>query len=289
MRFAVVTSAGACKVVAIAGESYAHIPGLEASDLMPLVSDPDPDLLTRIAKQVQDLDAQAWVPLASARFALPIARPGKIICLGLNYADHALEGGHQIPEYPAIFMRCTTSLLPAEEPIIRPAVSERLDYEAELMAIIGRRCHRVGEEEALDYVFGYTCFNDGSLRDFQRKTSQWIPGKNFDATGAVGPVVVTAGDLPPGGKGLAINCRLNGETVQSANTNSMIVSTAKAIALISEFTTLEPGDMIALGTPEGVGAARNPPLWMKNGDVVEVEIEQIGVLRNTIADESAAI
>jgi acylpyruvate hydrolase len=283
MRFTVVRSNGANRVAAVVGNAFAFVPSLVASDLMPVLS--DPGLAGRVRIEIGDVPSDAWRPLEDATFALPVARPGKIVCLGLNYADHAKEGGHQIPEYPAIFLRCSTSLLPAGEPIIRPQSSDRLDYEAELMVIIGRRCHRVAEADALAAVFGYTCFNDASLRDYQRKASQWTPGKNFDRTGAVGPIVVTPDELPLGADGLAISCRLNGQIVQSANTRSMMVSVARAISLISEFATLEPGDLVAMGTPEGVGAARKPPLWMKHGDTVEIEIEAIGVLRNMIADE----
>jgi 2-keto-4-pentenoate hydratase/2-oxohepta-3-ene-1,7-dioic acid hydratase in catechol pathway len=287
MRLTVVRSNGTSRAAVVAGDSFAFVPSLVASDLTVVLT--DAELLARVAAEAQDIGSDGWRPLEDATFALPIARPGKVVCLGLNYADHAKEGGHQIPDYPSIFLRCTTSLLPAGEPIVRPGVSERLDYEAELMVVIGRRCHRVSEDEALAFVFGYTCFNDASLRDYQRKTSQWAPGKNFDRTGAVGPIVVTADELPDGADGLAISCRLNGQRVQGANTRSMMVSVAKAISLISEFATLEPGDLVAMGTPEGVGAARNPPLWMKHGDLVEVEIESIGVLRNRIADEVDAV
>jgi acylpyruvate hydrolase len=234
---------------------------------------------------VAGLPPAAWRPLAGVRFRLPVERPGKIICLGLNYADHAKEGGYAVPDYPALFMRATTSLIPAGAPLIRPRVSEKLDFEAELMVLIGRRGRHVAEAEALDLVFGYTCFNDGSVRDYQRKTHQWTPGKNFDGTGAVGPFVVTADELPPGATGLKIACRLAGQTVQSANTADMILSVAKTLSLLSEFTTLEPGDLVAMGTPQGVGHARQPPLWMRPGDLVEIEIEGIGVLANTVADE----
>jgi 2-keto-4-pentenoate hydratase/2-oxohepta-3-ene-1,7-dioic acid hydratase in catechol pathway len=244
--------------------------------------------LEALTGAVANLPPPAWRPLAEVEFRLPVDRPGKVICLGLNYADHAKEGGYQVPEYPALFMRGATSLIAANAPLIRPRVSEKFDYEAELMVVIGRKGRHVPEEHALDLVFGYTCFNDASVRDFQRKTHQWTPGKNFDGTGAVGPIVVTPDELPRGAAGLKIACRLNGQTVQSANTREMIVSAAKALSLLSEFTTLEPGDLVALGTPQGVGHARNPPLWMRHGDIVEVEIERVGVLTNKIVDEDLA-
>jgi acylpyruvate hydrolase len=256
----------------------------EFQDLTSVIVAGRPALET-LARAVEVLPRAAWRPVTEIEFRLPVDRPGKVICLGLNYADHAKEGGYQVPEYPAVFMRCRTSLIPANAPLIRPRVSEKLDYEAELMVIIGQRGRHVSEKDALDLVFGYTCFNDASVRDFQRQTHQWTPGKNFDGTGAVGPIVVTPDELPPGAADLKIVCRLNGKTVQSANTREMIVSVAKTLSLLSEFTTLEPGDLIALGTPQGVGHARNPPLWMRPGDIVEVEIEGIGILANKVADE----
>lgn len=217
--------------------------------------------------------------------ALPLARPGKIYCLGLNYVAHAQEGGYDVPDYPAIFVRSVSSLIAAGAPMIRPKVSERLDYETELMVIIGEGGRHIREEDALDHVFGYTVFNDGSVRDYQRKTHQWTPGKNFDGTGAIGPVVVTPDELPVGAAGLRITSRLNGNVMQDADTSMMIFTVANTIATISEFSTLEPGDMIAMGTPPGVGHARKPPVWMRAGDVIEVEVEGICVCRNPIVDE----
>ena len=229
---------------------------------------------------------------ASARFvvdamkpALPIANPTKFICVGLNYALHAKEGGHAIPTYPSFFLRVPTSLVAAGAPVIRPKVSVQLDYECELTIVIGKGGRHIPEERALEHVFGYTLFNDVSVRDFQRKTSQWMPGKNFDGTGPLGPWVVTADELPAGASGLRITTRVNGETMQDSNTSDMIFSTARTIALLSEFMTLEPGDLIATGTPSGVAHARKPPTWMKAGDTVAVEVERIGVLTNPVIDE----
>ncbi len=217
--------------------------------------------------------------------ALPLARPGKVLCLGLNYAGHAKEGGHEVPTYPAFFMRALTSLIAAGQPMVRPRISDKFDFEAELMVIIGKAGRNIAETEALGHVFGYTAFNDGSLRDFQRKSSQWTPGKNFDGTGPVGPIVVTPDDLPPGASGLRIQSRLDGEIMQDSNTSDMIFPVARTIAIVSEFATLEPGDMIALGTPQGVGYARTPPVFMKPGQTVEIEIEGIGVLANPVVAE----
>jgi acylpyruvate hydrolase len=237
-------------------------------------------------------EAAAKAP-ASARFvldamkpALPVARPSKFICVGLNYALHAKEGGHEIPTYPSFFLRVPTSLVAAGAPVIRPKISIQLDYECELTIVIGKGGRHIPESKALEHVFGYTLFNDVSVRDFQRKTSQWTPGKNFDGTGPLGPWVVTADELPPGASGLRITTRVNGETMQDSNTSDMIFSTARCVSLLSEFMTLEPGDMIATGTPSGVAHARKPPTWMKAGDTVEVEVERIGVLKNPIVDET---
>ncbi|NNF24638.1 MAG: fumarylacetoacetate hydrolase family protein [Rhodobacteraceae bacterium] len=218
--------------------------------------------------------------------ALPLARPGTIICLGLNYVDHIKEGGYEIPDYPALFMRGRKSVMPAGAPMVRPSCSEQLDYEAELMLIIGTGGRHIQEDEALAHVFGYTTFNDGSVRDYQRKTHQWTPGKNFDNTGAIGPVVVTPDELPAGAAGLKIESRVGDEVLQSSNTSNMIWSAAKIIATISEYTTLEPGDFIALGTPPGVGHARKPPRWLRPGEVVDIEIEKIGVCSSPIVDEA---
>lgn len=210
-----------------------------------------------------------------------------IVCLGLNYLEHAAEGGYQRPQWPTVFLRCATSLTAHQGPIIRPRVSEQLDYEAELAVVIGRTLRHATVDSALAGVFGYTCVNDGSVRDYQRKTIQWTIGKNFDSTGSFGPAIVTADALPPGAAGLGIACRLNGETVQNAKTAQMIFPVAETLAMLSSCFTLAPGDVVLMGTPSGVGHARKPPLWMKHGDVVEVEIENIGVLRNVIRDESA--
>lgn len=262
-----------------------------AVNLTALDSAVGPDLVSLITRRVdaagileraRDVPAEA---IDAVTPALPVARPGKIICLGLNYVDHIKEGGYDIPEYPALFMRGLTSLIPAGQPIVRPRCSERLDYEAELMLIVGKGGKHISEDRALGHVFGYTVFNDGSIRDYQRKTHQWTPGKNFDATGPVGPVVVTPDELPEGAAGLRIESRINGETMQSATTSDMLWPVARTIAVISEFATLEPGDMIAMGTPPGVGHARRPPRWLRPGDTVEIEIEGVGICANPVVAE----
>jgi acylpyruvate hydrolase len=224
-----------------------------------------------------DLDRVVLLP--------PLAAPGKIICVGLNYVDHSIESGFTPPDYPTIFARFTSSLIGAGAPIIRPRVSEQLDYEGEMVAIIGVGGRHIAEDDALEHVIGYSIFNDASVRDYQKKSPQWTIGKNFDNTGAFGPWLVTDDELPPGGKGLRIQTRLNGTVVQDASTNDMIFGVAKLISVLSEAITLSPGDSIVSGTPAGVGMARTPPLFMKDGDVCEVEIEGIGLLRNNVKNE----
>lgn len=214
----------------------------------------------------------------------PIPHPGKIICIGLNYRKHAEEGGNPIPDYPAVFLRGLTSLVPHGAPMLRPPCSDKLDWEAELAIVIGKAAIRVPKANALSYVAGYACFNDGSVRDYQRRSTQWTMGKNFDRTGGFGPDLVTADELPPGASGLRITSRVNGQTMQDSDTADMIFDTATLIEILSEAMTLEPGDVIATGTPAGVGYARKPPHFLKPGDVCEVEIAGIGVLTNTVAD-----
>ena len=240
-----------------------------------------PGLLARVASGAQ---AQTPALLDSVELLPCVPRPGKIVCLGVNYVDHAKEGGNTVADYPALFLRCATSLLAHGAPLRVPRISDKLDYEAELALVIGRRTRFASEAQALDAVFGYACFNDATLRDYQRKTTQWTIGKNFDATGAFGPSLVTADELPPGGAGLHIELRLNGQVMQSANTSDMVFGVARTVSLLSECMTLETGDVVVMGTPAGVGYARNPPVWMKPGDTIEVEIEGIGVLSNRVTE-----
>lgn len=279
MRFIVGDAEGTTGVFLVNGETAKKLPG-DARDLMDIISD--------TATSVADYDSLTGSEVAVDDItpALPVAHPGKIICLGLNYVDHIKEGGYDIPDYPALFMRGRNSIMAAGAPMVRPTCSEKLDYEVELMLIVGKGGRHIAEEDALDHVFGYTLFNDGSVRDYQRKTHQWTPGKNFDDTGAIGPVVVTPDELPEGATGLKIESRVGDEILQSANTDDMMWSVARTIATISEYTTLEAGDLIAMGTPPGVGHAKNPPRWLRPGEVVEVEIEGIGICKSPIVDEA---
>ena len=241
------------------------------------------DAMTRVAG-LADSGGER-LPYDGLTFCPVIPRPPKIICLGLNYAEHAAEGGHDRPTYPSFFMRGANSLVGHLQPIIRPRASETLDYEAEMVAVVGKAGRHVAEADALSLIAGYSIFNEGSVREFQRKTTQWTIGKNFDRTGGFGPEFVTADELPPGGKGLGIQSRLNGQVMQNDNTDNMLFGVAETIAILTDCLTLEPGDVIVTGTPSGVGHARKPPVWMKDGDVCEIEIESIGVLRNPIRDE----
>lgn len=218
----------------------------------------------------------------------PIPNPGKIICVGLNYREHAAESNVSPPAFPTIFSRFPSSLVGAGAPLIRPLVSTRFDYEGELVAVIGKPGRHIHRAAALDHVAGYSIFNDGSVRDIQLRTSQWTLGKNFDATGAFGPCFVTAEDLPPGSSGLRLVTRLNDVVVQDASTADLIFDIATLVAELSVAFTLQPGDVIVSGTPSGVGMARTPPLFMKHGDVCEVEVEGIGTLRNPIVDEASS-
>lgn len=238
---------------------------------------------SELAKSVEALLSGQPVDIASAELLQPLRSPGKVICVGLNYRDHASEAGFTPPEFPTLFARFASSLIGPGDPIVRPIDSVQLDYEGELVAVIGKGGRRIDKATALDHVAGYSIFNDGSVRDFQRRTPQWTLGKNFDGTGAFGPMFVTADALPPGARGLKIETRLNGQVMQSASTDDLIFDVATLIADISAGITLEPGDLIVTGTPSGVGAARKPPVFMRAGDVCEVEIEKIGILRNPIA------
>ncbi|MEA2904001.1 MAG: hypothetical protein QOI12_1388 [Alphaproteobacteria bacterium] len=254
---------------------------LGAIDLGTLLRN-DPDVLQELGRSAKG----APLNTQHLRYRPPIARPPKIICIGLNYADHATESQMKKPDYPPVFTRFTSTLIGHNEPIIRPKVSTQLDYEGELVAVIGRGGRHIPRARALEHVAGYSLFNDASVRDYQFKSTQWTVGKNFDATGPFGPELVTADELPPGCAGLKIETRLNGTVLQSANTDVMIFPVADLIFYLSEAITLEPGDVIVTGTPSGVGFARQPPIWMKPGDVCEIEVEGIGTLRNPVKDET---
>jgi 2-keto-4-pentenoate hydratase/2-oxohepta-3-ene-1,7-dioic acid hydratase in catechol pathway len=286
MRFTTYLQGGQSRLAVVEGESLVDLasarPGVPA------------DLRAALAAGI-DLNAEGAAALASNAPRLPLAaqtlaplvpEPGKTICLGLNYFDHAKEGGRDKPDYPWFFYRGKSSLMGHGQPGRVPKVSAKFDYEAELAVVIGKTVPRhTKRADALQYVFGYTCFNDMSVRDYQKRTAQWTIGKNFDATGGFGPQLVTGDELSPGATGLRIQSRLNGQVMQDANTSDMIFAVDETIELLAECMTLEPGDAIIMGTPAGVGQARTPPVWMKAGDVIEIEIEKIGILRNPILAE----
>lgn len=260
-------------------------PGLP-SDLAAVLAKTNGDL-SGFAALAKKAPASARVPLAGLKFAIPVARPPKIICLGLNYMEHVKEGRYadNVPKFPTYFMRTLTSLTPHLSPIVRPKASDTLDYEAELVAVIGKRAKNLTKDNAYSCIAGWSCFNDGSVREWQKRTTQWDIGKNFDSTGGFGPWMVTADEIPAGGKSLKIEARLNGNVMQSDNTDNMMFPVAETLVDLTRAITLEPGDLLVTGTPSGVGQSRTPPVFMKGGDTCEIEIEGIGVLRNPIVDE----
>jgi 2-keto-4-pentenoate hydratase/2-oxohepta-3-ene-1,7-dioic acid hydratase in catechol pathway len=222
--------------------------------------------------------------LAEVTLLPPVPHSGRIICIGLNYKTHIAEGGRDAPKYPLLFPRYPDSLVGNGQPMIRPRASDQFDFEGELAFVIGKPGRHISREHALDHVAGYTCFNDGSMRDFQRHTTQFLPGKNFAASGACGPWIVTPDEVGPL-DAQTIETRLNGQIVQQAGLDDLLFKVEDLIAYMSTIWTLQPGDLVATGTTGGVGAFRTPPLWMKPGDKIEVEISRIGILANPIAQE----
>jgi 2,4-didehydro-3-deoxy-L-rhamnonate hydrolase len=221
------------------------------------------------------------VPLTEVRLLAPVRRPGKVIGIGLNYRDHAAESGQPIPTAPILFPKFANSVIGPGEAIVIPPETEQPDYEAELGVVIGRTAYRVTEADALSYVAGYTCVNDVSARDLQFESSQWMLGKAIDTFLPCGPWLVTADEIPDP-QALGIRLTLNGEELQSSSTAQMVFGVAELVASLSRTMTLEPGDLIATGTPPGVGFARTPPVWLRDGDEVSVEIEGIGTLTNPV-------
>jgi acylpyruvate hydrolase len=236
--------------------------------------------LAEVEKAVTQTDSCPVYSLDEVQLHPPIPRPGKIICIGLNYRDHCIETGQAIPDRPVVFAKFNNALTGQEQPI-RLGKSERVDYEAELVFVIGKKAYDVPENEALDYVAGYTIANDVSARDWQFADSQWVRGKTPDTYCPLGPWLVTTDELPDPHK-LAISCRVNGETLQNSNTEQLVFRVDALISYLSQSMTLEPGDIVLTGTPPGVGFARKPPIYLQPGDRVEVEIEGIGILHNPV-------
>ncbi len=225
--------------------------------------------------------------VADVRFLPAIPNPDKILCVGVNYRPHIEEMGREIPDRPVVFVRFPGSLVGHDEAVVRPDVSTQFDFEGELAIVIGKRARHVPCERALDHVAGYCCFMDGSVRDWQQHTMQFTPGKNFQKSGAMGPCIVTADDIPEPAL-LQLSTRVNGEVMQRAEVADLVFGIPALVEYCSTFAELLPGDVIATGTPGGVGAARKPPVWLKQGDTIEVEIPRVGLLRNAVTDEIRA-
>jgi len=274
-------------------DSYGAVTGDRADrvvDLREIFGERAPDLKALIAAGLL-AEAAAAAGQASATLALSelqllpvIPNPGKIVCVGLNYGEHVRETGREITEQPTLFLRVAESQLAHGEDIVLPPESTRLDYEGEIAVVIGRGGRRIAEADAWEHIAGYACYNDGSIRDWQTATPQWTAGKNFWRTGGFGPWMVTRDEIADG-RVMTLVTRLNGQEMQRTTTDKLIHGIPRQIAHISAFTPLAAGDVIVTGTPGGVGAKRNPPVWMKPGDIVEIEVDAIGVLRNGIRAE----
>ena len=278
MRFATLHHAGRLAFGRVEGDELVDVSGSFASPADALT------LTTDGVVACTDTDGPR-VALSAGVMAPPVPSPQRILCIGVNYAAHRAESDRPSDSpYPTVFVRFPSSVVGHETAIERPHVSDRFDWEGELAVVIGRRGRYIAASDALQYVAGYTCFNDGTIRDYQRHTTQFIPGKTFDRSGSCGPWVVTTDEIPDP-SALHLRTLLNGEEMQSAPTSNLIHDVPALIAYCSEFTTLEPGDLIVTGTPGGVGYARTPPVFMVPGDVVEVEITGIGTLRNPVVDE----
>lgn len=242
-------------------------------------------LQERAARLMDNPPQEAILPASKVELRAPIPKPGKILCIGLNYRDHAAESNQAVPDYPTVFSKYDNVIIGPGEAIVLPAISDQVDYEAEFAFVIGKRARHVSEADALDYVAGYMPFNDISARDFQMRTSQWTIGKSFDTFGPIGPALVTADEVADP-HDLDIRLLLNGQVMQSSNTSNLIFNINQLMAYITAAITLEPGDVITTGTPAGVGAARKPPVFLQPGDVVRLEIEGLGALENPVVAET---
>jgi 2-keto-4-pentenoate hydratase/2-oxohepta-3-ene-1,7-dioic acid hydratase in catechol pathway len=271
-------------------QSYGAVKGDMVMDLAPMLGAKASDVKALITNGLVGAAVQAAsagkfdLPLSQVTLLPPVPNPGKIFCVGLNYAEHVRETGREVTEKPAIFTRFADSQVGHGEALVRPPESVRFDYEGEIAIVIGKAGRRIKAADAWDHIIGYSCYNEGSIRDWQNFTTQWIAGKNWWHSGAFGPWLVTNDEIKPNQK-MTLITRLNGVELQRATTDMMIHSIQSQIEYISTFTPLAPGDVIVTGTPGGVGNKRTPQLYMKPGDVVEIEVDAVGVLRNTIRDE----
>ena len=271
--------------------SYGVVNGDDVLDLTPILGAQAQDLKTLIAKDLFGAVAEAsskhqpTLKFSQLELLPVIPNPGQIFCIGLNYGEHVRETGREVTETPVIFLRLADSQVAHGQDILRPAESHRLDYEAEIAIVIVKGGRRIKEEDAWDHIAGYSCYNDGSVRDWQVATSQWTPGKNFYKTGGFGPWLVTSDEIAPG-QVMHMQTILNGQVLQDTTTDKMIHSIPRQIAYISTFIPLSPGDVIVTGTPGGVGNKRNPQIFMKPGDVCEIVVDAIGTLRNGICDDA---
>lgn len=281
MKFASFTDAGG-------RSSWGVVSDGEIADLGALLGERYPtlkDALVDLEALGEHVASAPRRPLQTVELAPPIARPGRILCVGLNYKSHIAETGRDTPSHPMLFPRYPSSIVGAGHDLVRPAASHKFDFEGELAFVIGKPGRHIAAERALDHVAGYACFNDGSIRDWQRHTTQFLPGKNFWRSGSFGPWLVTPDEVGDIG-GLTLVTRLNGVEMQRARLDDLLFGVADLIAYISTMFPLEPGDVVATGTTGGVGLFRDPPVWMKPGDTIEIEIDRLGTLVNGIVDEA---
>lgn len=284
MQFLSFKREGQRRLGCLANDEVVDLTELGAADNIDEVLAAGPEAMAALANlassakhRIAQDEIEEWLP--------PISDPGKAIAIGLNYVDHASEVEIAVPDYPIIFNRFRSSWVGHKQPIVHPKVSHAFDYEGEMVAVIGKRGRHIPKEDALSYVAGYSIFNEGSVRDYQAKSHQWTIGKNFDSSGGFGPYFVTADELPEGARGLRLQTILNGRVLQDANTNDMIFDVATLVSEISDAMELAPGDIIITGTPSGIGAARDPRIFMHPGDVCEISIDGLGKLSNTVVAE----
>ena len=283
MRFVTFQDGGAEKIGVRQGDTIIDVSAAAAAfggDMIGVIKGGD----AAKAALAKAAEGGAGKPMADVKLLPPIPNPGKILCIGRNYAAHAAEGGAAPPTYPEVFVRFPSSLVAHGEPLVVPNASDKFDFEGEMAVIIGKTCRHVPEADALSVIAGYSCYNDGSIRDYQRHTSQFVPGKSFYKSGGFGPWMVTADEIPDPAT-LTLMTRLNGEEMQRATTDDLLFSIPQLIHYLSTVSELVPGDVIVSGTTGGVGFYRDPQVFMKEGDTVEIELDKIGILRNPIINE----